>query len=489
MIQITNQNKQELLLTALKMVQLLFLLALLPLFTLAVNPLGLLAPLPPGTDYYIYSLWPKQGVLALLFCLGLLGALLAAAVDRLEALRHFAYLWRIPGPLLLLFLTWYWGANLYQAAPYQNSYEIWQGQIIHGDGLIWTTLWLLLMPLGSLMFRPFLLSKRAVAGVVVCAFALGAGWVFLNRFGIEPTVLFNPNMKVRDVMAGFGNRSWAGFIFGLFYLSFFIALLSGKFNRGAMLPLIFLATLVVTMTGGRMGLVSTFAALLVCLTVMIRQRGWPAISKQLALPLALTLIAGTLSYTTGLANTQRLTGLAHFSTDGGFTHRLIPWKAGLRVMAQHPLWGEHSTTTGSLVWRNITPEETKELLTEFAPRKVIEEGHYNFSDGSLAIIDDINKTVDVSSVQFSRFHNQYIELGVRGGIFLPLLYLTLMLLLLRSLLLGNHLVALYGGAILIAYLFFNLTWFTGPIVEPFVFSLIGIGLSFTHTHSNPLLHH
>lgn len=476
--------------SALKVVQLLFLFTLLPIFTLAVNPIGLLDPLPPGTEYYIYSLWPKQIILATLFCLGIMGSLLSYLINKRETLIIITSLWSISGLLWLTFLTLYWSAHLYQIMPYQTNYEIWYGQIIHGDGLIWTTIWWLLLPLGSLMFRPFLVSKRAVIGIVISAFVLGAVWIFLNRLGIEPTALLNPNIKVRDIMAGFGNRSWAGFIFGLFYLCFFVTLLSNKFgHNAALLPFIFLATLVVTMTGGRMGLVSTAAALLVCIGVITRQRGWQPVCKQLVLPLAVTLAAGITSYTTGLANPQRLTGLAHFSTDGGFTHRLIPWKAGLRVMAQHPLWGEHSTDTGKLVWRNITPEETKELLTEFAPREVIEKGNYKFSDGSLAIVDDIKKTVNVSSVQFSRFHNQYIELGVRGGILLPLVYLALMLSLLRPLITSQHLVAVFAGSVIIAYLFFNLTWFTGPIVEPFVFALIGIGLSFARPHSNVLPSH
>ncbi len=456
--------------------QVVLLIIFFILFPLALDPVTLIDPIPPGTELYIYVLWPKLAILAVLFTFLVVTASLNLSQFKKDetARRTLAF---VSAPLCI-FLTLYIISNAVVRNEYLTSYEVIFGQVIHGDGLVPTIVWWLLIPTTMVAFYRTRVTWRSVMVILMVSLLICAVWSLLGTFNFNPVKWINPMLNAQNANAGFGNRSWAGYLFGTYYI-----LLYSFLNRAGLprlfytlgFPLLLLNAFVISITGGRVALAIVTTVTLLHLALTIRKQRPPSLFVVTTL---LTVVAMFAGYRSGLADVERLTGIAHFQSDGGFTHRLIPWKAGLREIRRHPLTGNHSERTEAIIWKNLNPDETKELLTEFAPREVIFGGYYKFKDGYLQFIDEATKTVNINKVNFTRFHNQYIEITVRGGLVTLASYVALLAALGITFVRFRNQYGVAGLLLLICYATYNMVWFTSPVVEPFILFLIGLTLSY-----------
>lgn len=445
-----------------------------PLFTLLVDPFGLAEAGSPYAVSYVYVFWPKLVVVTCTVALALSGGLLLRVPPPPHAVRMLLL-------TLLAFMLLLGGTHWLARNTLPTPDELWMGAVERADGLLWQGLWLSLLPLFAWIMPTLFQSQKALRalhlfwGMAVVGTFL---WTALQTAGIEPTRWVYSGFQTSMPAAGLGHQAQTGFIASVAWVVTLILVTERQVGRLGYFCLICGAA-TTSLSMGRTGIITGLLGTgLYGLMLILRRVNWWEKKRYLfsCVLIFMSLVAATLlSNTIDRADTIRQ---AASGQDASFNHRLLLWKAGVQVVKEYPLLGQHSTTVNDMIWPRLNKGEVRELLTEYGDRQAILTGHYSFKNNVLAIEKDRGKS-SVQMVDWDKFHNNYLEIATRSGLITLILYLTFILILFLRLWTDTSVYSRTGAIVLLMFSTYGLVWFSTPTADPLIFALLGLSLAAT----------
>ncbi|ADI14108.1 O-antigen polymerase [Truepera radiovictrix DSM 17093] len=454
-----------------------FWVLLFVLFPLVTMPKALLEAVPPTLitfpeNGFAEVLLPKLAVFVVLWGLGAWLCLKRWRSGQFRPLRSGSplrapYLWLalfLFGSTVVSFLN---PSSLGLSLPLVSSrYE----SILFG---LLESAWYALAVLAAGVFSSRAL-KPALPLHLLAAGALAAGlWALAEAYGVHPMRLFDDTARVGiNVQATLGHQGYVAAFLAV-VLVFWVTwrLLQNRLRPFDVL-LVALLTAALVATGGRAGVLAAVLTLSALGVYWVRARGR---SRYLLLLGAVMLIAGALPLLTSSHAQARLDrlGSAVQGRDPATSHRLIFWQVGLRGIAQRPLSGYGIDSFGNAAWFFASPEEAREMVTEFLPRETAET---SLRIGRLVLYRGEDAGLVLQSLDPYRVHNYLLDIAFASGVPVALLFLGFVAASLRALWRERTPLALATALALLTYLLYGMAWFATPNVDPLVWGLLGLGL-------------
>lgn len=415
---------------------------------------------------------PKLAVFAVFWSLG---AWLCVKLWRLGRFRplHAASPLRAPFLWLTLFLLGSVVVSLLNPAPLglslpliDNRYE----SILFG---LLETAWYALTFLAAGVLSSRVLRPELPLHLMALGATAAGGWALLEAYGVDPMRLIDENARVGiNVQATLGHQGYvAAFVAVVLVFWTTWRLLQNRL-RPLDVAIIALLTASLVASGGRAGFLA--AALTLSALVVYWLRGRRR-SRYLVLLGAVMLASAALPLLTSPHAQTRLNrlGTAVQGQDPATSHRLIFWQVGLRAIAQRPLSGYGIDAFGNAAWYFASPEEAREMITEFLPRETAEN---TVRLGKLVLYRGEGAGLVLQALEPYRVHNYLLDIAFASGVPVALLFLGFVAASLRALYRARTPLALATALALLTYLLYGMAWFATPNVDPLVWGLLGLGL-------------
>ncbi len=166
-------------------------------------------------------------------------------------------------------------------------------------------------------------------------------------------------------------------------------------------------------------------------------------------------------------------GIAVQGQDPATSHRLIFWQVGLRAIFERPLSGYGIDAFGNAAWFFASPEEAREMITEFLPRETAEQ---SLRLGKLVLYRNPEAGLVLAALEPYRIHNYLLDIAFASGVPVALLFMGFIAASLRALYRARTPLSLATALALLTYLLYGMAWFATPNVDPLVWGLLGLGL-------------
>lgn len=420
-------------------------------------------------------LLPKVLVLAATVALGVLVWLLGSPDIRLASLgRHVR---RAPASLVL---AWLAIAALVVSTVFATSplALALTGSNYRLDGALVTGMWLALVPLTFAVMRR-LRNKTAWLGYAAFSLALISAYLLVQAYGLEPLSFINHALARTPptVSATLGHASLASIFVGTGVLVFGILSVAGApgSRRGLWGALAVLCSASVAAAGGRAGQVALATAwVALAILVVLKRR---TLVRPLVVVSLLSVVAFGIVGVTSVHGRGKLVSYSSVAAgdNASFNHRLITWRAGIAAIAERPLFGYGADQAAETLWQHVTPAEERRLYTGFINADEVPSAVRN---GQILIYkNDVTGKQSFLRMNYDKAHNYFIDLGLANGLVALALFLAMVIVLLRRLWRSGSVVALAAGVVVAYYLLAGMAWFGTVNVDPFVWTLAGIGLA------------
>jgi hypothetical protein len=307
--------------------------------------------------------------------------------------------------------------------------------------------------------------------------ALGGGaaglWALAEAYGLHPMRLVDDSAQVGvNVQATLGHQGYVAAFLAVVLVFWVAWRLLQNHVRFFDVALVALLTAALVATGGRAGVLAAALTLSLLGVYWVRVRGRV---RYVLLLGGVMLVAGALPLLTSShaqARLERL-GSAVQGQDPATSHRLIFWQVGLRGIIQRPLSGYGIDSFGNAAWFFASPEEAREIITEFLPRETAEA---SVRIGRLVLYRGEDAELVLRALDPYRVHNYLLDIAFASGVPVALLFLGFVLASLRALWRARTPLALATALALVTYLLYGMAWFSTPNVDPLVWGLLGLGL-------------
>ncbi|MDZ7703697.1 MAG: O-antigen ligase family protein [Trueperaceae bacterium] len=452
----------------------IFWVSILVIYPLAYNPYRY----PVGQEVYLH---PKAILLSLLVLYGLMVLLVSYPQLRLTQLPR--QIIRAPKAIAAMIVFVIYLAVSGALVDYEISGVTWIGSNQRLDGVLIQMAWYFLFVIGFALAQSNYVRLSRILSLAVMGACLTSLVFLLEAYGHSLAMYIVPNIvSVNEPLAPLGNEA---FIAG--YLAVVLASLIvyrsglGLSGRGAFVSVAAAGLLFagVVATGNRASLVALLAVVLgfFALSFVWRRRETPARWPYLA-TLAVVLSLVSLVVVTTREQEYQVSSLlrAVGGEDSSTSIRLMAWRAGLQISAEHPLFGLGPNGFHKTVWGYLTLEEQNRIINGRIPESAVDYRVPAFSPNIEYLLPG-DQEYRTRLMPLDKAHNYFLDLSVTSGFVGLALFLLSMALALGRMAVSTSRMAHAVAAGLLVYLIFGIAWFATLAVDPVVWAFAGVGLA------------
>jgi O-antigen ligase len=452
------------------LIQRAFWILLFVAFPLMVNPFAF----REGRSIEDILLLPKLMVLIVAWFLGLAAIGLRFRGISLADVPRLVRLAPIPIKILLVFL-----AVLAIAGGFADGDPavVLLGGFGRLDGVLIQIIWYSLALVAFVLALGSAFALESVLRIMVIGALFSSVWISFQVFSIEPLMLLDQHAVATVVPSGpLGHVAvTTGYV--AIMLIVYATFVSRTRHSLKPVPLVVIAALMagVIAAGGRTGL-------FIILSV------WPLVAvasyRDRRVLFRMAILTGAMALGTGAmlvakpvpqreAHAGRIVQAAE-GRDPSFNSRLRFWPAAIRGVTERPFLGAGPSAYSAVFWRYASTEDKVYVVRSHLPEG-IEELQVGMSP-LVSVRFSGNTEPEIRSLNIDKAHNYLLDLAVASGVVAVVVFALLVvssaIMMLRSASPIAH--AILAGTVAAAI--FSMAWFATLVLDPMVWSMIGVGL-------------
>lgn len=334
--------------------------------------------------------------------------------------------------------------------------------------------WYSLAPIAAILGARRVLPFAFLLTLMVGGALAVSVWTLAEAYGFAPLALFVPGATVGgNLRATLGHQGHVAAYLGVALVFWAGWRVLSKEVRPWDVVILMILTAGLVASGGRAGLIASAATLALSGLNGMRFPAYRTAILGLSLTLSLAAFGVVRSSSHAQSRLERV-AVAAKGDDPSVQHRLLFWRLALKAIAEQPLVGYGPYSFSSIAWQMASPQDARMLIRDFLPPDLAQDA---VRVGKVAFYRESDtQRLRAKVMNPYAVHNYLLDLSLASGLPAALLFMLFVSACAWQLHRRHAPLATAALLALMMYLIYGLFWFPTHLVDPLVWSLVGLGL-------------